>query len=167
MTGCVARSAREDDAGGGGVEVVQGIAGGKRIGWVSRAGGGSACGAASQVRLDVGQHGNGVGRGFVFQGPGLLRTVDLAEVVYARTFLGLQAGAHEIRDGDGRQNADDGDDDHDFDEGETGPFGVGNLHKQFVFSISSQGVDALFLPQVFACGNWFLNQNNSSTDDSV
>jgi hypothetical protein len=36
-----------------------------------------------------------------------------------------------------------------------------------VFSISSQVVDALFLPQVFGCGNWFLNQNNSSTDDSV
>jgi hypothetical protein len=53
----------------------------------------------------------------LFEGPLLHRTVDLAEVIHARILLRGAAGFDEVGNGDGREETDDRDDDHDFDEG--------------------------------------------------
>ena len=50
----------------------------------------------------------------VFQCPGLDRAINLAQVVDAGVFLRLRAGADEVGNGNRGQQANDGDDDHDF-----------------------------------------------------
>ena len=54
----------------------------------------------------------------LFQSPLLLGTVDLPQVVNASIFLRGGTGAHEVRNRDRRQKANDGHDNHDFHERE-------------------------------------------------
>ena len=79
---------------------------------------------AERIQLDVrGQvrgHGDGGTRGpVVFQRELVGRRVNLAEVV--DTGVGLRGGAsfHKVRNRDGGQQADDGHNDHDFNQGKT------------------------------------------------
>ena len=81
------------------------------------AGQGTGC-TTAHIRLEVGSGGSIAGGLLVFQSPLLLGSVNLAEVVDASVLLSLGAGANEVRDGDRSQETDDGDDDHDFDQGE-------------------------------------------------
>ena len=55
----------------------------------------------------------------LFQGPGGLRAVHLLEVGNAGGLLAGGPRLHEVRDGDGGQEADDCDHNHDFNQGET------------------------------------------------
>ena len=55
----------------------------------------------------------------LLQRPLLLGGVDQAQFVDARVHLRGSAGAHKVGDGDGGQQTDNRDDDHDFDKGET------------------------------------------------
>ena len=80
--------------------------------------------AARRVQLDVrrqvgGQRDGCTGLFALFQRELVGRRVNLAEVVDAG--VGLRGGAsfHEVRNRDGRQEADNGHDDHDFHQGET------------------------------------------------
>ena len=73
---------------------------------------------ALQIIPDVGEDSGIAGVLLVFQRPLLDGTVNLAQVVDARVHLGLRAGAHEVGNRDRREEADDGHDDHDFNEGE-------------------------------------------------
>ncbi len=70
----------------------------------------------------------------------LLGAVNLPQVVDAGGLLGLEPRAHEVGDGDGRQQPDDGHDDHDFHEREAGfPRGF-DLHKFCCFKyVCSRG----------------------------
>ena len=73
------------------------------------------------VRRQVVREADGVAGDFlVFQRPLVGRRVNLAEVVDAS--IGLRGGAcfHEVRNRDGREEADDGHDDHDFNQREAG-----------------------------------------------
>ena len=63
----------------------------------------------------AGGHGRG-GPGLILERPLLDGAVNLTEVVDARILLRSGAGADEVRDGDGGQEADDSHHDHDFDE---------------------------------------------------
>ena len=79
--------------------------------------------AARGVQLDVGrevggQHNRVGGLFATFQSELVGRRVKLAEVVDAGVGLRLSTRFHEVRNRDGRQEADDGHDDHDFDERE-------------------------------------------------
>ena len=74
-------------------------------------------------------------RGLGFQGPLLLGTVDLAQVVDAGVLLRGRAGAHEVGDGDGGQQADDGHHDHDFHQREARLFDGIEFHS-FEFSFA-------------------------------
>ena len=91
------------------------------IGAVSRARGECTAGtAATKIRL---QHRVARSRRsalLLLEGPLLFRTIDLAQVVDASVGLRGGAGFHEVGNGDRRQEADDGHDDHDFNEGEAG-----------------------------------------------
>ena len=58
----------------------------------------------------------------------LARAVNLPQVVDACALLGLETGAHEVRDGNGRQQADDGHHDHDFHQRKTAGTGQFYLH---------------------------------------
>jgi len=53
---------------------------------------------------------------FGFESPGLDRAVDLTQVTDAGIHLGCAAGFHKVRDGNGREEADYGHDDHDLNE---------------------------------------------------
>ena len=108
------------DADRGGREVADRVAGGKGGRGVQRAGRQGATAATTNVRLDVAGNRRSRGVGFVFQSPFLLGAVDLAEVVDARVLLRGRAGMHEVRDRDSGEEADNCDDNHDFNQGETG-----------------------------------------------
>jgi len=116
MAGGVTRSAGHDQTGRQGIEVIDGVAGGEGVAGIRRATGQGAATAVAQIGLNVGSLGDGGGRGTVLRGPDLLGAVNLAQVGDAGGLLGLQAGADEIRNGDGGQQADDGDNDHNFHE---------------------------------------------------
>src|ERR1019366_8860175 len=78
---------------------------------------------ARRIQLDVGAQVGRIGDRVVglqvlFQRELVGRRVNLAEVVDAGVGLGGGAPLQEVRNRDGRQQADDGHDDHDFDEGE-------------------------------------------------
>ena len=86
---------------------------------------GAATGASRQGgAFQVGQHGGvreGIGirsRLLVFEGPLLHRAINLLEIGDAGVLLGRGARLHEVRDGDGREQTDDGHHDHDFHERE-------------------------------------------------
>jgi hypothetical protein len=118
MAGGVAGDAGQDDASRRGLQIVDIVTGGERAGRISGAGRGGAIDAPAHVGLDIDDGGGGVGAGLAFERPGLFGAVDLAEIVDARILLRLQAGADEIGNGDGREQPDDGNDDHDLDERE-------------------------------------------------
>ena len=63
-----------------------------------------------------------------FQSPLLLRAIDLAKIIDARVFLRRRARFDEVRDRDRGQQADDGDDDHDFYQREAGFFRAVDFH---------------------------------------
>jgi len=70
-----------------------------------------------------------------FQSPLIHCGINLAEVVDASIRLGGCPRFHKVRNGDGRQEADDGHDDHDFHQGEagfTGGFYVCLFHTIFL-----------------------------------
>ena len=89
-----------------------------RVGTTSRTGRVSACAAAPQIRLDIGLHRRRAGRLLVLERPLLLGAVKLAQVVDARIRLGRGARFDEVRNGDCSEEANDGHDDHDFNQGE-------------------------------------------------
>ncbi len=63
-----------------------------------------------------------------FERPGLNRTVDLTQVVDTGVHLRGRTGFHEVGNGNGRQQANDGHDDHDLDQGEAALPGCLDLH---------------------------------------
>ena len=71
-----------------------------------------------QVGLDVRVVEGSIRKLLGLEGPGLGGAVNLAQVIDAGVLLRLRASAHEVGDGDRGQQADDGDDDHDFHQGE-------------------------------------------------
>jgi len=85
---------------------------------------------ASGIQLDVRGQVRGQARsreagGFaVFQRPLIFRSVDLAEVVDTSIGLRGRTGFHEVRNRDRSQQADDGHNNHDFNQGETRPTDV-------------------------------------------
>ena len=96
-----------------------------REGGAVAAAGRAAGNGTSRVQLDVRRHVSrivdGRARGFlVFQRELVGRRVNLAQVVDAAIGLGRRTRFDEVRDRDRRQEADDGHDDHDFNQRETG-----------------------------------------------
>ena len=80
--------------------------------------------AVRGVQLDVGRQVGRIGDGItgllaLFQRELVGRRINLAEVVDAGIALRGGTGFHEVRNRNGRQEADDGHDDHDFHQGET------------------------------------------------
>jgi hypothetical protein len=91
-----------------------------RISAAGRAAGNRACGVQLDIVRQVVREIYGrAGGQFGFQRILIGRRVNLAEVVDAGVLLGGGACFHEVGDGDGRQEADDGHDDHDFHQRET------------------------------------------------
>jgi len=76
-------------------------------------------GVQLDVSLDIGQRDGVVTLFAVFQCPLLNPRVNLAEVVDASIRLRGRTGFHKVRNRDRRQQADDGHNDHDFNERET------------------------------------------------
>ena len=75
--------------------------------------------ATTEVRLEVGISG-GIGAAFaLLQGPLLLGGIELAEVADASAGLRFLAGIDEVGNRDRGQQTDDGDNDHDFHQGES------------------------------------------------
>jgi hypothetical protein len=70
--------------------------------------------APNQVRLKIRLIGNGVARLFVFQGPLLLGTINLPEIIDARILLAPFSGPHEVWNGYAGQESDDCHYDHYF-----------------------------------------------------
>jgi hypothetical protein len=95
--------------------------------------------ALGSATFDVGVHSGVVSGGasalLILQGPLFLRAVNLAEVVHASILLRGATGFHEVRDRDRGQQTNDGNDDHDFHELETGFTIRFNLHVQFSFLV--------------------------------
>ena len=91
---------------------------------------GAARNRTSRVELDVGgqvrgQRGGRATRGLVlFQRPLINSGVDLAHVVNASIGLGRSTRFHEVRNRDGREQADDGHNDHDFNQREARLTGI-------------------------------------------
>src|SRR5205807_10447781 len=85
------------------------------------------------VRLEVSQRVDVGGFEFVFQRVLLGRAVKLAQVIDTRILLRGGAGAHEVRNRDGRQQTDDGDYNHDFHQGETRFARCSDLHSNGYF----------------------------------
>ena len=75
-------------------------------------------------------------RSLGFQRPLLLRTINLAEVVDTSVRAGGFARFHEVRDRDRREEADDGHNDHDFNQREARLTGGIDLHICSVLSIA-------------------------------
>ena len=76
----------------------------------------SAVVTTSDVRFELVNEG-GVPRSFaLFQGPLLLSSVDLAQVIQACAGLGVCAGMNVVGDRDGSQQPNDGDHYHDFNQ---------------------------------------------------
>jgi hypothetical protein len=101
--------------------------------------------AAGAVRilvvLDVHRHVSRTGnvriRLLVLQGSLLLGVVNLAQVVNAGILLGRVARPDEVRDRDGGQQADDGDHNHDFHEGEARLACHSHFHLFFSLSVAA------------------------------
>ena len=97
-------------------------------GSASRAGRQLSSGATAHVYSELRSRCN-IGRNnLVFQAILLLGPVDLAQVIDAGVLLGLSARSHEVGDGNGGQQTNDGDHDHDFHQGETCLTICFNLH---------------------------------------
>src|SRR2546423_1927105 len=69
---------------------------------------------------------------FGFQRPGCLGSADLLEVRNTGTALGGSAGFDEVRNSDGGQQSDDGDNNHDFHQGKAG--GTVGFHSHLILS---------------------------------
>ena len=83
----------------------------------------------AQIRFNVSRLRRGRAGLALFQRPLLLGGVNDAEVVDARIGLRGLTSFHEVRNRDGRQEADDGHDDHDFHQRETRlAVGLGHFH---------------------------------------
>ena len=84
---------------------------------------GVAAGWANHLVFHVSANGGVVHLGIIalfgFERPGLNRPVNLAQVVDARIHLSGGTGFHEVWNRDGREQPDDGHDDHDFHQGES------------------------------------------------
>ena len=106
---------------------VDDVAGGKRRGGIGRAVRQFARSAVAEIRLDVSCLRCGGGGLMLFQSPLLLGPVNHTQVVDASVLLRRCAGADEVRNGDGGQQADDRDHDHDFNQGEA------RLASNFIF----------------------------------
>ena len=91
------------------------------------AAGGAFRGAAFDVFVDFGVNGSRARALLFLQRPLLLRAVNLAEVVDTGVLLGGGTGFDEVGDRDRSEEADDGHDDHDFNEGEAG-FTIGSIN---------------------------------------
>ena len=129
-----------DAAGRSGGQVADAVAGGETVVGIERANREGAIDTAAHIRLDLGAGRSGGGSTLGFQGPFLLRAVNLAEVVDAGVLLRRRAGMHEVRNRDGGQQTDDGDDDHDFDKGET-RFACGGDFHTIALLFSACGVN--------------------------
>lgn len=138
VAGAIAGDTGQDQAGGGGLKIIEAVAGGKTIGRVGGAGRSGAGGAATEVRLDVRQYRDGILRSAVFQGPGLLGAVNLAQVVDAGALLRLEPGADEIGDRDRREQADNGHHNHDLHQCEPRRPDRSNFHKKVFSNVKSQ-----------------------------
>jgi len=132
MSSGVAGSAGINKAGRRGLKVIQAVARGECVLRIRRAGRRGALSAATQIRLDVLDRGNGGLGGFVFQRPGLFGAVNLAKVVDAGGLLGLEARAHEIWNRDGCQQSDDGHHNHDFHECKSPGSNSLDLHRRLL-----------------------------------
>ena len=95
--------------------------------------------AARRIQLDigrqVGREVDGIARLFAsFEGKLVGRAVKLGQVVDAGAGLRPGAGAHKVGNGNRRQQADDGHDDHDFHQREPRPVGgFGRFHGSLVY----------------------------------
>ena len=129
--------------------------------------------AAGSVQLDVGREvgaqGDGVtGFFLVFQGELIRSGINLAEVVDARIGLGRGTSAHEVRNRDSCQEADDRDNDHDFYQGEarlTDVFGL--FHFSFLSCWFYGGTkqqaglyDYDFVPLIACCNRIWATLSN-------
>jgi hypothetical protein len=105
-----------DVAGRLGADVANCVARGKGLGGVRRAGGQFTGGTVAKVRLNVRALG-GSGRTLaLFQSPLLLGRINQAKVIDAGVLLRGGAGAHEVGNGDGREQTDNRNHDHNFNE---------------------------------------------------
>ena len=121
-----------DEASRSGLKIVQAVARRKSVLRIRRAGRGGSLRAAAKVRLDVLDGRDGGLRRLVFQSPGLLRAVNLTQIVDASGLLCFESCAHEVWNCYGRQQSDDGHHDHDFHECKSpGPKSL-DLHKQLL-----------------------------------
>ena len=87
----------------------------------------------TEERRDLSLRGRNASGLIGFQRPLLLRTVNLAKVVDTGIGLGRLTSANEVRNRDRSEEADDGHNDHDFNEGETGFAGCIDLHSTYLF----------------------------------
>jgi len=95
------------------------VAGGPSGGAVCRAPWELTTGTVAEIRLEVRAGGGGSGRLMLFQGPLLFGCIDQTQVVNASIHLRRGARAHEVRNGDGCQQTDNRDNDHNFHQRET------------------------------------------------
>ena len=119
-----------DIANGLGGDIVQSIARGEGGSSVRRAYRQFAGRTVTEVGLYVRARRRGGARLMLLQRPLLLGAINLAQIVDARIHLRGRARAHEVGNGDGGQQTDNRDDDHDFNEGET------CLAADFIFHIT-------------------------------
>ena len=127
---------RNDLANGSRLHVTDRVARRKGAGRIRRAARERAKITAAHVGLDVRLRRGGVGGSLVFQGPLLLGTVNLTEVVDAGILLRGGAGANEVGNRDGGQETDNGHDDHDFHQREALFAGFILFHNYIAFSTS-------------------------------
>ena len=99
----------------------RGIAGGPGLSAIRGAGRQFAGGAMAEIGLQFRRGAGDAGGGLLtlFERPLLLGTVDQTQVVNTCILLRSGAGAHEVGYGDGGQQTDNRDDDHDFHQSET------------------------------------------------
>jgi len=95
--------------------IQQHITGRKGLLGINRANGQFSA-ATAQVGLDVRCLGDGGGHRSMLQGPLLFRRVDHSKVVYTKIDLSSGSSAHQVRDGNGRQQSDDRHDYHYLDQ---------------------------------------------------
>jgi hypothetical protein len=109
---------RVNEASRPGGEIAHGVTGGEALDGIGRTTGRGAQLAASQIGLDVRQLGRGAGDGLEVEGPFLFGAIDLTEVVDAGIGLAARASAHPVGHRNGRQEANDGNNDHDLHKSE-------------------------------------------------
>ena len=121
----------------GGPDIIGSIAGGEGIGRIHRACWQFAATAMAQVRLQIGSLRRVGGLFALFQSPLLLGRINQPQIVDARILLRGGAGLNKVRNRDGRKQANDGHNDHDFHQGKTQFLGSFCFH---VFLIQRLGL---------------------------